>query len=83
MLTAMADRPKTVSIRFTHEELARADALAEATDQSINQLVRRLLAEEYARREAASESPRSLLATLAKKRLRELRAEKAKDGGSR
>lgn len=58
----MTRRTKAVTLRLTDDELARAHALAEAEDQSINQLLRRLLAIEHerrARKNRAGEHPES------------------------
>ena len=45
----MQTRDKTLSLKMTDDELLRAHALADQTDESIGRYLRRLMAREYAR----------------------------------
>lgn len=55
----MTDRPRTLTIKMTDNELAKAHALAEAGDESIGRFMRRTIASEYERRfgDAAPPTP--------------------------
>lgn len=46
----MTDRPKTLTIKVSEDELLMAHAIADAGDESIGRYVRRVVAADYARR---------------------------------
>ena len=47
MVTLMQPRPRTLSLKMTDEEILKAHALADASDESVGRFVRQLLAREY------------------------------------
>jgi hypothetical protein len=55
----MTNRPRTLSIKMSDTELARAHALAAAGDESIGRFVRRLVAREYELRFGDAPPPRT------------------------
>lgn len=44
------DRPRTLTIKMSDDELARAHAVADANDESIGRWLRRVVAHDYERR---------------------------------
>lgn len=46
----MTDRPRTLTIKMSDDELAKAHAVAEAGDESIGRYLRRVVEHDYERR---------------------------------
>jgi hypothetical protein len=46
----MTERPRTLTIRMTDAELAKAHAIADAGDESIGRYLRRVVSADYERR---------------------------------
>jgi hypothetical protein len=54
----MIERPRTLTIRMTDDELAQAHAVADAGDESIGRYVRRVIAHDYERRFGEAPPPK-------------------------
>jgi hypothetical protein len=54
----MTERPRTLTIRMTDAELAKAHAIAEAGDESIGRYIRRVVSADYERRFGETPPPK-------------------------
>ncbi len=53
----MTDRPRTLTIKLTDDELAKAHAVAAAGDESIARYLRRVVVNDYERRYGEAPPP--------------------------
>lgn len=59
----MPDRNRTLTVKMSDEELAKAHAVAEAGDESIGRYLRRVVANDYERRFGQATPPKPKLKT--------------------